>query len=315
MLRTARDEQGTERVLAADGLAVHSIEWSSGSAVPGRTVLLLHGLGAHTLSWEPFGPPLADGLAARVTAIDLVNFGRTRAPGRRATLETQRRLVTAVLEDLGPSLVVGNSMGATVGIGVAASRPDLVEGLVLVNPAVPHPRPGVADWLRMAWLAPLAVPGVGAAVVSLRARALGAARLVDSSLAASLAPVELIDPALRRRMIELTAARLRWPEVAPAYATAARSLVAYLGSGLHRDLGVAAASHPTLLVHGSEDPLVALAAARHAAELHTIELRVLDGMGHAPQLEDPHRLADVVVDWVQASGPPGWSAAPASAQG
>jgi pimeloyl-ACP methyl ester carboxylesterase len=98
-------------------------------------------------------------------------------------------------------------------------------------------------------------------------------------------------------MIELTAERLTWPEVAPAYADAARSLVGYLTRGIHRDLAVAAATTPTLLIHGSEDQLVPLHAARHAARLHELELHVLQGVGHAPQLEVPDRLLDAIESW------------------
>src|SRR6516164_6917959 len=137
---------GTTRTLYADGLAVHAVEWRSARGHPDRRVLLLHGLGANTLSWEPIARPLADRLDAVVTAVDLAGFGRTRAPAGRALLGRQRQLVTRLLDRLGPSLLVGNSMGGSIGIGVTADRPEHVRGLVLVNPAVPHPRPGMGDW-------------------------------------------------------------------------------------------------------------------------------------------------------------------------
>lgn len=289
--------RGRTHTLDIDGLRIHAVDWCPREPVANRRVLLVHGLGAHTLSWEPFAGPLAARLDATVTAVDLIGFGRTRVPQRTATLASNRRVVTGVLEQLGPSTVIGNSMGATIGIGVAAARPDLVDALVLVNPAVPHPRPGVGDWLRLMWLAPVIVPSVGARLVALRAARLGAERLVDTSLQSSLTCTQAVDADLRRRMIELTAERLTWPEVAPAYADAARSLVGYLTRGIHRDLAVAAATTPTLLIHGSEDQLVPLHAARHAARLHELELHVLQGVGHAPQLEVPDRLLDAIESW------------------
>jgi len=302
---TRPGEAGT---VDADGLAVHTVEWRTARSHPDRRVLLLHGLGANTLSWEPFAAPLADRLDAVVTAVDLAGFGRTRAPARRALLGRQRQLVRRILDRLGPSLLVGNSMGGSIGIGLTAEHPEHVSGLVLVNPAVPHPRPGMSDWLRMAWLAPLAVPALGAGVIAVRAHALGAERLVDFSIAASLRHTEALDADLRRRMIELTAERLRWVEAAPAYAVAARSLVAYLAFGVQRDLGVAAAQRPTLLLHGADDELVPLAAARHAAATHDLDFEVLDDLGHAPQLENPGRVIDAVASWVDTYGPPGWPA-------
>ncbi|HSO94543.1 MAG TPA: alpha/beta hydrolase [Acidimicrobiia bacterium] len=297
---SARDTApGTTRIVVADGVRVHTEAWSPPDAAPGRRVLLLHGLGAHTLSWEPMAGPLAKRLRATVIALDFVGFGRTRAPERSSSLETQRQVLGALLrEEYGPALLVGNSMGATIGIGVAAAHPEVVTGLVMLNPAVPHPRPGLADWLRFAWLAPLAVPAVGTGVVAWRSRTLGAERLVDASLQASLTQAHQLDPDLRRRMVQLTAERLRWPEAPGAYAGAARSLVRYLAWGLHRDLGRAARLRPTLLIHGSEDRLVAVEAARHAARLHPIDLRVLDGRGHAPQLEDPGLIIDEIETWL-----------------
>lgn len=291
--------RGTTRVVTADSVRVHTVEWSTPDAVPGRRVLLLHGLGAHTLSWEPMAAPLAGRLRATVIALDFVGFGRTRAPQRTASLSTQRRLLSSLLEEeYGPAVLIGNSMGATIGIGVAADHPDAVTGLVLVNPAVPHPRPGLAEWLRLAWLTPLVVPAIGTGVVAWRSRTLGADRLVDSSLQAVLTRAHALDSDLRRRMVELTAERLTWPEAPAAYAAAARSLISYLAYGLHRDLRRAATLRPTLLIHGSEDRLVPLEAARHAARLHPLDLEVLEGRGHAPQLEDPGAVIDVIDSWL-----------------
>lgn len=303
---TVPDAHGTATRLDADGVSLHAVRWQPTDPRPGRRVLLVHGLGAHTLSWEPMAQPLAERLGAEVLAVDLIGFGRTRAPERTATLGAQRRVVAAVLEQFGPSLVVGNSMGGSIGIGVTAAHPELVTALVLVNPAVPHPRPGASDWLRAAWLAPLAVPSVGARFVASRARRVGAERLVDASLQASLTRTTDLDPDLRRRMIELTAERLDWPEVAPAYADAARSLLGYLAWGLHRDLARAAPARPTLLLHGSEDRLVSLVAARHAAHVHPLTFEVLEGIGHAPQLEDPGRVVDAITTWLAARRLDGW---------
>jgi pimeloyl-ACP methyl ester carboxylesterase len=279
-----------------DGIRVHSVEWGPPDA--DRTVLLVHGLGAHTLSWEPVGASLAEQLDATVLAIDLVGFGRTRAPHRVATVQNQASLVTALLAERGPALVAGNSMGGAIATRVAAQRPDLVNALVLVNPAVRHPKPTIEDWRRVAWLAPLVVPIFGAWFVRTRARRLGPARLVDDSLAAVLSRTGAIDPDLRRRMVDLCAERVTWPEVAAAYADAARSLCLYLARAHDDDLAGVARRCPTLLVHGTEDRLVPVEAARRTADVHGIDLELIDGVGHAPQLETPARFVSVITDWL-----------------
>jgi pimeloyl-ACP methyl ester carboxylesterase len=294
---------GRALTIDADDVRVNATQWTPAAGVDAKStrVLLVHGLGANTLSWEPIGQPLADGLNATVTAIDLIGFGRTRAPERAATVGTNRRLVTAVLEGLGPSMLVGNSMGAAIGIGVTARRPDLVTHLVLVNPALPHPRPGMRDMLRLARFAPVMIGQVGRRVVGTRARLLGPERLVDSSLEWSLHDPSRLDPELRLRLVALAAERYAYPEAAAAYAEAARSMLLYLARGLHPDLAQAAPLRPTLLLHGEHDRLVNVAAAHDTAARHEqVELQVLEGVGHAPQLEDPEGFVSVLAQWLDA---------------
>jgi pimeloyl-ACP methyl ester carboxylesterase len=297
---SSRAPEGRAHSLEADGVRLHAVEWTP---VEPRAdmprVLLVHGLGANTLSWEPIGQPLADALGAPVTAVDLVGFGRTRAPERSASIASNRQLVTALLEAHGPSVVVGNSMGASIAIGIAARRPELVTSLVLVDPALPHPNPGVVDVLRLARFAPVMVSSLGGRVVRTRARMLGPERLVDASLSWSLHDPGRLDPDLRRRLIALAAERYGYPEAPGAYAEAARTLLLYLARGINEDL--AAAGCPTFLVHGQHDRLVSLIAARAAAAGNDhVELHVLDGVGHAPQLEDPDRLVAVLSGWLNA---------------
>lgn len=296
--------EGQTLHLEADGVRVHGLEWTPSRRRSGseRQVVLVHGLGGSALSWEAVGRRLADRLGATVTALDLVGFGRTRAPDRSATLRTNERLVTAVLEGRGPAAIVGNSMGATIGIGLTARRPDLVDALVLVNPAAPVTRPGVADWVRLARLAPVMLPPIGRRVVGTRARLLGPERLVDSTLAWCLDDPTRVDPSLRRRLIALAAERFAYPEAPAAYADAARSLLVYLAREMAADLARAVTNRPILLVHGARDRLVPVAAALAMGSRHdAITIEVLDDIGHAPQLEAPDRLVDTVGGWLERS--------------
>jgi pimeloyl-ACP methyl ester carboxylesterase len=295
-----------ERVVG--GVRVHTEEWTpSAGATRGRRVLLVHGLGASTVSWQPVAAILAEATGATVTALDLIGFGRTRAPERRATIAVNRELVTGYLDAHGPALFIGNSMGAAIGMGVTARRPDLVEGLVLVDPALPHPNPGVADWARLSRFAPVMLAPLGRRVIGTRARLLGPERLVDTTLAWCLHDPARLDPAVRHRLIALAAERFGWAEAPAAYADAARSLLLYLARDLHADLACAANLRPTLLVHGRYDRLVNVDCAHDAAARHqAIDLQVLDDIGHAPQLEAPETLTAAVTAWMDARMS-GWS--------
>ena len=259
----------------------------------------MHGLGASTLSWVPVAQGLADHLGATVTALDLIGHGRTRATTRPATIESNRDLIVTLLEGHGPATIFGNSMGGVLAAGVAARRPDLVDALVLVNPALQWRGVKSRDWRRIARFVPVMVPSVGHRVVATRARALGPERLVDLSLAMSLHDPSRLDPTLRRRLVHLAAERFAYPEAPQAYADAARTLLRELADGADADLGVAARERPTLLVHGERDRLVGVELAHAAAARHDhLHLRILDDLGHAPQLEDPVAFLDVTTRWL-----------------
>ncbi len=289
--------EGRERRLDADGFDVHAVEWGAGAT----RVLLVHGLGGHTISWEPVGLALADSLQATVTAVDLPGFGLTRLPpGRRATLGTHGRVLRALLEQSGSAVVLGNSMGGALGLGLAARRPDLVRALVLVDPALPRPAVEPAQWRAMARLAPMLVPPLGSRFLVARGRVLGPERLVDTTLGWTLCDPTRLDPALRRRLIELATTRQSFPEAPAAYAESARALFWYVTRRMRAD--EARVTAPTLIVHGDRDQLVPLAAARAlAARRREFALEVIDDCGHAPQLEAPDRFLAATVPWLAST--------------
>jgi pimeloyl-ACP methyl ester carboxylesterase len=290
-------EPGTERWIDVDGVRVHAVDW--GDPDREQRILLLHGLGASTLSWEPVGGPLATALDATVTAVDLPGFGRTRlSDGRRATVGANGRLVATLLrKPTAPAVVFGNSMGGAIGVGLAARHPDLVRALVLVDPALPQRGARLPPWQLVARMAPLMVPQLGGRVIGLRARRLGPAGIVDSTLEWSVAHPERVDRALRERLIALATERSTFPEVPAAYADAARSLFFYFQSGMAGDL--ARVKCPTLIVHGALDRLVPVSAARGVAARHSeFALEVIEDCGHAPQLELPDRFLELVTPWL-----------------
>ena len=97
----------------------------------------------------------------------------------------------------------------------------------------------------------------------------------------------------------------------PAFLEAARSIFkAQVFPARYRAL-VARARTPALVIHGREDRLVPLASAIEASREHDEwRLEILDGLGHIPQMEAPHRWLSVVADWLErnadrSSGPPG----------
>jgi pimeloyl-ACP methyl ester carboxylesterase len=296
--------QGHDRWVDADGLFVHTVEWDGGGAAEPpdtarKPVLLVHGLGGSTTNWLSVGPELAARLRTRVTAIDLAGFGRTRPDGRRASLGTNGRLLEAFTRDRGPFVVMGNSMGGALAVGLAARHPELVTALVLVNPAVPRPRRNRSHVVRAVRFAALGVPQLGRPIMEGRARALGATGLVDQTLRVVMQRTDRLDPAVRDEMIVQAEERVGYPESSRAYAEAAGSLFRYLAQPMRDDL--AAVHSPTLLLHGEQDRLVPVSFVRAvAAHRPDWQLEVFDDCGHVPMLEHPQRFVDTTVGWLHA---------------
>jgi lipase len=114
---------------------------------PGRgdPVVGLHGVTASYMNFVG----VAEMLQGRVPllAFDLRGRGETDKPDNGPFGMAQHAAdVSAAMGafDLGPSVVVGHSMGAFVAVALAAEHPELVSGLVLVDGGLPlEPPPGI----------------------------------------------------------------------------------------------------------------------------------------------------------------------------
>jgi 3-oxoadipate enol-lactonase len=95
--------------------------------------ILIHGLGSSSDSWQLQVPALtAEGY--RVLVPDLPGFGRSPYAGRLSVAQMAAAVAWALENHgTGPAVVVGISMGGTVGLQLAVDRPSLVSRLVLVN--------------------------------------------------------------------------------------------------------------------------------------------------------------------------------------
>lgn len=104
-------------------------------------VLAIHGLTGHGRRWQTLAARhLAD---VSIAAPDLIGHGRsTRAAPW--TLEANATALATLVDPAHPAVVVGHSFGAAVALTLAAARPELVAGLVLLDPAV-----GLdGEWMR-----------------------------------------------------------------------------------------------------------------------------------------------------------------------
>jgi len=112
---------------------------------PGRgaPILALHGQTASHVNFAG----IADRLAGRrpILAPDIRGRGDSDTPEEGYDFEQYARDLAAAMRafGMGPSIVVGHSMGAWIGAALAAAEPDLVSGLVFIDGGYPvHAPPG-----------------------------------------------------------------------------------------------------------------------------------------------------------------------------
>jgi pimeloyl-ACP methyl ester carboxylesterase len=98
-------------------------------------IVFVHGLGGQWQNFLENIPRFARD--RRVVAPDLPGFGASELPTEKITIGFYARVVAELLDrlELGPCVVVGNSMGGYVSAELAIQRPELVERLVLVAAA------------------------------------------------------------------------------------------------------------------------------------------------------------------------------------
>ena len=102
----------------------------------GPLVLLVPGMGDLRSTYRFLAPTLRSN-GYRVACTDLRGHGDSDATfSSYGDVETAADIMALIEELGGPAVIVGNSMAAGAAALVAADRPDLVEGLVLVGPFV-----------------------------------------------------------------------------------------------------------------------------------------------------------------------------------
>lgn len=277
---------------AEAGMARHAVTLANGHEVVYLDtggdlppLVLLHGIGASKDHW----PRLAARLNGRfrVVAPDLPGFGESSKPeGGDYSMPAQAENVRQFLDVLGLGAVhlAGSSMGGRVAAQVAASHPDRVRTLWLLDPAGAE---GGA-WSEMVdrLLAGEATPLF--------------ARTADE-YAASMAftmsqPPDIPAPALR-----VLAA-----EGAPLYDHYHRlfdALTEELHAGPSTEDLLRGLDIPTLITWGEEDRVLHPSGADTiAAAMETATARRMPGVGHLPMLEAPDRTASDYLAFHDALG-------------
>ena len=280
---------------------VHYLDY--GGPTDGPMLLLVHGLGGSAVNWAAIAPTLAE--TNRVMAIDLVGFGRTETLGRPTSVHENQRLLARFIDLVigHPVILVGNSMGGLISILLTGDRPDLVAGLVLVDPAVPVGPTARPDPLVMLMFGLYAVPAVGRLIMSRRRSVLSAEAQARAVLRLCTVDASRVPMHVLQQHLELARERDAYPNVDAELVVAARSLVLVLARRGRIESIMRAITVPVLLLHGDRDRLVPIAAARAVAAANpTWSFEVAHDVGHVPQLEVPEWTLDHITAWLDGDG-------------
>ena len=264
--------------------AVHVERYGHG----GPAIVLLHGFGTSSFLWRTVAPALA--VARRSAfAIDMMGYGESDRPfgedfGIAAQAEYIDRAMTALR--LPRATVVGVDVGGGVALRLAATRPERVDRLILVNPLAFDELPAgdvKAMQRNTARFALRATRGI-----------LGAAPLLSPVLEGSVA-----DPA---HMPQRLVARY----LAPYVGKDGVSHLLLLGRSIRandlEDLDLGRISAPTLIIWGDLDgwsepslPDRLATAIRHS------RLVRIDTAARLVPEDEPDRLAELLIDFTSAT--------------
>lgn len=239
---------------------------------------LIHGWGIGKAVWHPVIEALTPYF--RIHLVDLPGYGAA-ADSTAGFADTARHLIDALPRNV---TLCGWSLGSQLALQAALLAPERVGRLVLVG-ATP------SFTQRTGWAeaqAPALLETFSAAIA-------GDARTTLQRFVALLNQGDTQARAIGRTMIK--------PLLAGALPNTATLLA---GLDWLRDVDlraqIASVSTPALLVHGENDPLMPLAAARWLDEnLPDSKLEIFAGAAHAPFLHDPEHFARLIGDYGHAS--------------
>jgi 2-succinyl-6-hydroxy-2,4-cyclohexadiene-1-carboxylate synthase len=233
-------------------------------------LILLHGFTQTRQSWRRTVAALGGG-RYRALSPDLPGHGQA-SERRPASFAACAAYVRALAD--GPCVLVGYSMGGRIALYTALALPGLVERLVLVGAS-----PGIADAAERE--------------ERRRADAALADRIVEigiDAFAAEWGAQELFAGQDERVAAAAHADRLR--NTAAGLAAALRGLGTGVMPPLWDRLGELTV--PVTLVAGERDAKFRAIAGRMAPAIPDCQVAVVDGAGHAAQLEQPEIVAAAI---------------------
>ena len=247
-------------------------------------LVLLHGFGASSFSWQKVSEPLTQ--FGNVVAYDRPAFGFTERPTEWGSLNPyslkgQKSILDSLIAKFGAGrkvVLVGHSAGGQIAAEFARLNPKKVDSLILVDPAI-LTTGGVPSWLT--WV--LDIPQldrIGPLLVG-QISSSGDSVIRQSWFDESKITPEIFDG--YRAPLEIKG----WESAFWEFVKAPK--VTDLSDNL------AELSQNTLVITGDTDNIVPTAdAVKLATLLPSAELEVIANTGHLPQEESPEAFIDAI---------------------
>ncbi|BBZ61207.1 alpha/beta fold hydrolase [Mycolicibacterium monacense] len=275
---------------------IHGYRRAFRIAGEGPAILLIHGIGDNSTTWNTVQTKLAQRFT--VIAPDLLGHGKSdkpRADYSVAAYANGMRDLLSVL-DIDRVTVVGHSLGGGVAMQFAYQFPQFVDRLILVGAG------GVTKDVNIA-LRVASLPMGSEALALLRLPLV----LPTLQVAGRLAGTVLGTTKMGRDLAEMMRilADLPEPTASSAFARTLRAVVDWRGQVVTMlDRCYLTESVPVQLVWGTHDSVIPVSHARLAhAAMPGSRLEVFEGAGHFPFHDDPDRFVEIVERFIDSTEP------------
>ncbi|MCP9273095.1 alpha/beta fold hydrolase [Mycolicibacterium arenosum] len=290
-LRTVREVTPTLRFQT-----IHGYRRAFRIAGTGPAILLIHGIGDNSTTWDVVQSKLAQRYT--VIAPDLLGHGQSdkpRADYSVAAYANGMRDLLSVL-DIERVTVVGHSLGGGVAMQFAYQFPQLVDRLILVGAGGVTKDVNVA--LRIASM-PLGSEALALLRLPLILPALQLFGRVGGAVFGQTGLGRDIPEALR--ILEA----LPEPTASSAFARTLRAVVDWRGQVVTMlDRCYLTESVPVQLIWGECDSVIPMAHALMAhAAMPGSQLEIFEGSGHFPFRDDPERFCELVEKFIDSTEP------------
>jgi haloalkane dehalogenase len=260
-------------------------------------ILLLHGFGASGRHWRYNVKDL--GAKHPVYTLDLLGFGASEKAATTYGLELWLEQVFDFWQSIvgQPMVVVGNSLGALVGLMLAHHHPESVRGVVTISlPDVAELERSVPKTIRP--LKQFLEARIGGLVATPLFYLVRQPWVIQSVLGSFVyGQKSRVD----RELVELIAT--------PAQERQAVIAFNWLNRGMTRPQAIPSAKKmiavlkiPLLILWGTKDRVIPPKPAKKLASYNPLaEVALLEGLGHCPHDEAPEQVNPLILDWINRS--------------